>query len=104
MPCDQGVNAHPVLLIFFHTPRLALMPDVLHYRGNQVNYDDDWMLGPDMDKRRLKPVAAEYDSVSDITTITLKAIMPAEFRERVQPLIAQEVDRRRIAELFGGAA
>lgn len=76
------------------------MPEVLHYRGYRIPFYGDHMLGPDMDRRYLAPKRADYDPATDVTTLTLRPIMPAEFRERVTALAEKERDRERIRALF----
>lgn len=76
------------------------MAETLHYRGDHRVYDPDLILGPDIDHRRLRIVGAEYDPATDVTTMTLKAVMPQEFRERVKPMVEQAEARQRIKELF----
>lgn len=77
------------------------MAEVLHYRGDQRNFDPEWMLGPDMDRRRLVIKSMAYDPATDVSTATLRAVLPDEFREAVKPLVAQQQARSRIRSVFG---
>lgn len=78
------------------------MPEILHYRGDQTNYDPMLVLGPDRDGRRMKIVSAVYDPETDITTATLRAVMPAEFRERLMAQQPKVEAYNRIRALFRG--
>lgn len=81
------------------------MPEQLHYPGNITNFDPDHMLGPDQFGRRLIIKSMSYDADTDVTTATLRAVLPDEHRERVLGaggLKQQAEARTRLARLFGG--
>jgi hypothetical protein len=79
------------------------MPEVLHYRGDITEgLDYDHMIGPDFGKRWMSIKSAHYDAGTDITTVTLRAIMPEEFRVRIAPEIENMRKRSRTKALFGG--
>ena len=78
------------------------MPEILRYAGDQTNYDPDLVLGPDRDGRRMKIVGAAYDEAADITTVTLRAVMPAEFRERLEAQQPKIIAYNTIRGLFRG--
>lgn len=59
------------------------MAEHLRYVGDRTDYDPDLILGPDRDGRRLRIVGVTYDRVTDVSTATLKAVMPQEFRDRL---------------------
>lgn len=76
------------------------MPDVLHFTRPMPLVDMDQMLGPDTDRRFLAIRRNAYDKATGITTLTLRGILPDEFRERIQPLLAKQAERERIRALF----
>jgi hypothetical protein len=78
------------------------MPDYLHFRHCMCDVDMDQMLGPDMDRRYLAPRSVDYSPETGVSTLTLRAILPAEFRERVTALAEKERERERIRKLFNG--
>jgi len=77
------------------------MPDALHYKGDiTASIDCDQMIGPDFGKRWLGIRTVEYDPATDIMTVTLRGILPDEYRERVGPMIEQAQAQERIRKLF----
>ena len=79
------------------------MPDLLRYKGDlTATIDRDQMIGPDFGKRWLGIRKVEYDPVANITTVTLRGILPDEYRERVGPRIEQARAHERIRKLFNG--
>ena len=79
------------------------MPDVLHYKGDlTATIDLDQMIGPDFGKRWLGIRKVEYDPGTDVTTLTLRGILPDEYRERVLPMMEQAQAHERIRKLFNG--
>lgn len=78
------------------------MPDILHIRGRHDGIDFDHMYGPDRDRRYLKIKTVTYDANTDITELRLRAILPADFREQIEPLIANQRERERIRKVFNG--
>lgn len=77
------------------------MPDRLRYPGDiRATYDREQMLGSDLHGRYLMIKEVNYDEVVDISTATLRAVLPAEFRERVAPLVEIQRERKRIRALF----
>jgi hypothetical protein len=78
------------------------MSDVLHFRRDMRAVDFDQMIGPDFGKRYLGIKTVYYDAVTDVSTVTLRGILPAEFRERIKPLVAEQQARERIRKLFIG--
>lgn len=81
------------------------MPEQLHYPGNIANFDPDHMLGPDQFGRRLIIKSMSYDADTDVTTATLRAVLPDEYRERVLGADGQKEQaqaRGRIGGLFNG--
>lgn len=76
------------------------MPEVLRYRGDIRPVDHGHMLGPDTAGRRLVITGVDYDPVGDMSTVTLRAVLPAEYRERVEPLVAQAQAFYRLQGLF----
>jgi hypothetical protein len=78
------------------------MPDYLHFRRDMAAIDMGQMLGPDMDRRYLAPRSVDYSPETGVSTLTLRAILPAEFRERVTALAEKERERERIRGLFCG--
>lgn len=78
------------------------MPDILHFPRDRTNFDPDLMLGPDRDGRRLTIASAVYDVAANVTTATLRAVLPDRFRTLVEPLVAQQRERQRIREVFNG--
>jgi len=78
------------------------MPEILRYRGDLADIDRDQMLGPDTAGRRLAIKTVDYDPGTDVTTVTLRGILPAEFRERIKPLVAEQLERERIRKVFEG--
>lgn len=71
------------------------MTDQLHYPGDQRGFDPDHILGPDVFGAHYRPAAADYDPATDVTTLTLVPIPPAELTERAQ---------KRFTELLAVAA
>lgn len=79
------------------------MPDRLRYRGDITAVADRTrMYGPDVGARYLKIGDLTYDPKTDVTTATMRPIMPPEFRERLEPLVAMQTERERIRALFNG--
>lgn len=79
------------------------MADYLHFRGNiTATIDRDQMLGPDTGGRYLAIKAIDYDPATDVTTASLRAILPDEFRERVMKLAGGQSERERIRAVFNG--
>lgn len=79
------------------------MPDRLRFPGDiRATYDREQMLGADLHGRYLMIKGVDYDEATNVSTATLRAVLPAEFRERVEPLVAQQRERQRIRELFNG--
>jgi hypothetical protein len=54
------------------------MRDQLHYKGDHTNFDPDHVMGPDMFGAHYQVTAAEYDSETDVTTLTLAPITAAQ--------------------------
>lgn len=54
----------------------------LHYPGDCTNFDPDHIMGPDMYEGHWLPVSATYDPGTDLTTMTLRPVPPAELKER----------------------
>jgi hypothetical protein len=78
------------------------MPDVLHFKRDMAAIDFDQMIGPDFGHRYLGIKAVDYDADAGVSTVTLRGILPAEFRERITPRVAEQQARERIRELFIG--
>jgi hypothetical protein len=78
------------------------MSDVLHFRRDMRAVDFDQMIGPDFGHRYLGIKAVDYDADTGVSTVTLRGILPAEFRERIKPLVAEQQARERIRKLFIG--
>lgn len=76
------------------------MPEILRYRGDVRNVDWDHMLGPDVGHRYMTIKSVAYDADADISTATLRPILPDEFRERVLPLVEGQRERERIRRVF----
>lgn len=77
------------------------MSDILRYRGDiTATCDRDHMIGPDFGKRYLAVRSLAYDPVTDLTTATLRGILPDEFRERITVLMARQQEYDRIKVLF----
>jgi hypothetical protein len=58
------------------------------------------MLGPDFGGRRLRIASVDYDPETDVSTATLRGVLPDQFRELVEPLWRQAQEHQRIRELF----
>jgi hypothetical protein len=78
------------------------MSDILHFKGDMRAIDFDQMIGPDFGRRYLSIKAVGFDADTGISTVTLRGILPAEFRERIKPRVAEQQARERIRELFIG--
>lgn len=79
------------------------MPDRLRLNGDiRETYDREQMLGSDMHGRYLMIKSVAYEEATNISTATLRAVLPAEFRDRVAPLVDGQRERQRIRELFNG--
>jgi hypothetical protein len=79
------------------------MPDVLHYRGDlTASIDRDQMIGPDFGKRWLGIRDVTYNPANDISTVRLRGILPDEYRQRIEPMVAEARARARIHRLFHG--
>jgi hypothetical protein len=76
------------------------MTDRLHFRGDLTNADRDQMIGPDFGRRWLAIRKIDYDPDTCVSTVTLRGVMPDEYRQRLQPLVAQAKEYARIKELF----
>ena len=77
------------------------MPDVLHYRGDlTASIDRVQMIGPDFGKRWLGIRKVEYDPNTDVTTVTMRGILPDEYRERIGLMVTQAREQERIRKLF----
>lgn len=76
------------------------MPDILRYRGDVTNADRGHLLGPDVGRRYLTVRTVDYDPDTDISTATLHGVMPAEFSERIGPIVENQMQRERIRKLF----
>ena len=76
------------------------MSEILHFRG-RIELDSlAHMLGPDVGHRYLAATSVAYDEATDISTVTLRAIMPDEYRERVMALVAGQQERERIRRVY----
>ncbi len=62
----------------------------------------DQMVGPDLHGRHLAIKSCAYDADTGVATAELRAILPAEYRERIEPLVAAQRERQRIRGVFGG--
>jgi hypothetical protein len=79
------------------------MPDILHFKGDlRESIDFDQMIGPDFGRRYLGIKAVDFDADTGISTVTLRGILPTEFRKRIKPLVAEQQARERIRKLFIG--
>lgn len=78
------------------------MPDILRHQGRLDDIDFDHMYGPDRDRRYLMIKAVSYDANTDVTELRLRAVLPDEFRQRVEPLMAKQAERDRIRTFFNG--
>lgn len=79
------------------------MPDILRFAGDlRATYDPEQMLGADLHGRYLMIRMMDYDPATNVSTATLRAVLPQEFRQRVEPLVAGERERSRIRALFNG--
>ena len=76
------------------------MPETLRYRGDHTAFDPDLILGPDRDGRRMRITGATYDETTDVTTATLRAIMPRDFRDMLEAKRPMYQAYNRIRELF----
>lgn len=59
------------------------MPDQLHYRGDHRQFDPDHIMGPDQFGAYYRPTAAQYDPDTDMTTLHLQVVPPAELQQRM---------------------
>lgn len=83
--------------------RKVHMTDILRFKGDlRETIDRDQMLGPDFGRRYLAIKSVDYDPATDRSTVTLRGILPDEFRTRIEPIVAEQRERARIAELFLG--
>jgi hypothetical protein len=82
--------------------RSGYMPDILHFRRDMTNVDFDQMIGPDFGRRYLGIKHVDYDAETNVSTVTLRGILPAEFRGRIKPRVAEQQARERIRKLFIG--
>jgi len=79
------------------------MPDILRYKGDlTASIDRDQMIGPDFGKRWLGIRKVEYHPDTGSTWVTLRGILPDEYRERLQPMVEQAREQERIRKLFNG--
>ena len=65
------------------------MSDQLNYPGDCTAFDPDQILGPDIFGACYRPVAADYDPQTDVTTLTLVPIPPADLEELRQQKLGQ---------------
>lgn len=56
------------------------MSDVLHYPGDQTNFDPHHVMGPDLFGACYVATAAEYDAAADRTTLWVRPVPPAELQ------------------------
>lgn len=77
------------------------MSDILRYKGDITeSCDRDHMIGPDFGKRYLAVRSLAYDPATDLTTATLRGVLPPEFRERVTALMARQQEYDRVKAVF----
>ncbi len=78
------------------------MTDVLHFKGDLTRADREQLIGPDFGRRWLAIRKVDYDPDTDVSTVTLRGVMPDEYRQRLEPQVAQAQEHARIRRLFNG--
>jgi hypothetical protein len=78
------------------------MTDLLRFKGDLTRADRDQMIGPDFGRRWLAIRKIDYNPDTNVSTVTLRGVMPEEYRQRLQPQVAQAQEHARIKELFVG--
>jgi hypothetical protein len=76
------------------------MTDLLRFKGDLTRADREQLIGPDFGRRWLAIRTVDYDPDTCVSTVTLRGVMPDEYRQRLQPLVAQAKEYARIKELF----
>lgn len=77
------------------------MSDILNYAGDLTNVDPDWMMGPDWGGAYWLPVTGDYNPATNITTLTVRPVPPAELEKRAALLLHKGRQKGRIKQLFG---
>lgn len=72
--------------------------DILHFSKPLHDVDMEQTLGPDSDRRYL--AVRKVDVTPTATTVTLRGILPDEFRERAMAGVAKQREFARIRALF----
>jgi len=79
------------------------MSDILHFRGDLADrIERGQMIGPDFGGRHLSVRSAKYDAGTDSTTVTLRGILPDEYRKRILERVDAQRERDRVREVFNG--
>jgi hypothetical protein len=78
------------------------MTDLLRFKGDLTRADRDQMIGPDFGRRWLAIRKIDYNPDTNVSTVTLRGVMPEEYRRRLQPQVLQAQEHARIKELFVG--
>jgi hypothetical protein len=78
------------------------MTDLLRFKGDLTRADRDQLIGPDFGRRWLAIRKIDYNPDTNVSTVTLRGVMPEEYRRRLQPQVLQAQEHARIKELFVG--
>jgi hypothetical protein len=78
------------------------MTDLLRFKGDLTRADRDQLIGPDFGRRWLAIRKIDYNPDTNVSTVTLRGVMPDEYRQRLQPQVLQAQEHARIKELFVG--
>jgi hypothetical protein len=73
--------------------------DCAHYRGDRRNFDEMHLVGPDFGHGFLKPVEAEYDPETDVTTIRFEHLRRQLWPPHAALVAMQHIQKQQVLEL-----
>lgn len=76
------------------------MSDHLNFNRVLLDVDLEQLLGPDTDRRYLRIHQVDYDLAKGTTRLTLRGVLPDEYKQRVMKLVPMQAARERIRKLF----
>jgi hypothetical protein len=70
-----------------------------HYRGDRRNFDEKHLVGPDFGNGFLKPVDADYDPITDMTTIRFEHLRRELWSPEARIVAMQAIQKRQVMQL-----
>lgn len=79
------------------------MADHLTYQGNRTDFDPKLVLGSDIHGAYYAIKSMDYDAETDVTTATMRIVLPAELNQRIGEPVDALTKLARVYDLFNKA-